>query len=149
MNKLKCLFLLLFIFNACSYEPILSKKKYNFNFTEVETTGNKFINKIIQENLLSKSQGNRNIKINLKSSKDKKVISSNKKGDPVNFKIKINVDYIVYENNMEIIKDNIFKEVTYNNINDKFELSQYEDNIIINLSNNISDDILTSLLTLD
>ena len=149
MNKLKYLFLLLFIFNACSYEPILSKKKYNFNFTEVETTGNKFINKIIQENLLSKSQGNRNVKINLKSNKDKKVISSNKKGDPVNFKIKINVDYIVYENNMEIIKDNIFKEVTYNNINDKFELSQYEDNTVINLSNNISDDILTSLLTLD
>ena len=50
---------------------------------------------------------------------------------------------------MEIIKDNIFKEVTYNNINDKFELSQYEDNTVINLSNNISDDILTSLLTLD
>ena len=98
---------------------------------------------------MSKSQGNRNIKINLKSNKDKKVISSNKKGDPVNFKIKINVDYIVYENNMEIIKDNIFKEVTYNNINDKFELSQYEDNTVINLSNNISDDILTSLLTLD
>ena len=45
--------------------------------------------------------------------------------------------------------DSSVKEVTYNNINDKFELSQYEDNTVINLSNNISDDILTSLLTLD
>ena len=108
MNKLIYLFLLLFIFNACSYEPILSKKKNNFNFTEVKTTGNKFINEIIRENLLNKGQGNRSIKINLNSNKDKKVISSNKKGDPVNFKIQINVDYVVYENNMEIIKDNVF-----------------------------------------
>ena len=30
MNKLIYLFLLLFIFNSCSYEPILSKKKYIF-----------------------------------------------------------------------------------------------------------------------
>ena len=42
----------------------------------------------------------------------------------------------------QIIDDKISKQITYNSIKDKFELSQYENNVIKNLSNNISNDIL-------
>ena len=42
-----------------------------------------------------------------------------------------------------ILSDKIEKRITYNNINDKFELDKYENNLIKNLSINISDEILT------
>ena len=37
----------------------------------------------------------------------------------------------------KIFKNQFVKYVTYNNINDKFELSKYEENVIENLSENI------------
>ena len=42
----------------------------------------------------------------------------------------------------------ILKQSTYNNINDKFELLKYEENIIKNLSRKIADDILISITSL-
>ena len=44
-----------------------------------------------------------------------------------------------------ILKNTIFKEVTYNNINDKFELLKYEENITDIISENIADEILISV----
>ena len=42
----------------------------------------------------------------------------------------------------------ILKQATYNNIDDKFELLTYEENVIDNLSERFADDILLSIATL-
>ena len=47
-----------------------------------------------------------------------------------------------------ILKNKISKEITYNNINDKFELLKYEENLTQNLSEKFTDDILVSITTL-
>ena len=57
-------------------------------------------------------------------------------------------DEINKEENIYILKNDILKQATYNNINDKFELLKYEENIIQNLSRRIADDILVSVTTL-
>ena len=44
--------------------------------------------------------------------------------------------------NQNILNNKVEKKVNYNNINDKFELTKYEDNLIKNLSINISEEIL-------
>ena len=57
----------------------------------------------------------------------------------------ITVNYsVIYENNI-ILTENIKKNVTYNNIQDKFELSKFEENVVRNISNNISNEILISI----
>ena len=49
------------------------------------------------------------------------------------------------ENDQIVLSNEIFKHSTYNNIKDKFELLEYEENIIKNLSEKLSDDILISI----
>ena len=54
------------------------------------------------------------------------------------------------EKSGEIIIQNTIKErTTYNNITDKFELENYENNIIDNLSNKISNKIISSISDID
>ena len=68
-------------------------------------------------------------KINLYSTKDKQIVSSDSKGDPKNYKLQIKVDYKVLLNKKNIYENTAIKQATYNNITDKYELSQYENNI--------------------
>ena len=77
--------------------------------------------------------------------KKREIVSSNREGDPKIFKIKIELKYNLKENDQIILSREIFKQSTYNNINDKFELLEYEENIIKNLSEKLSDDILISI----
>ena len=79
----------------------------------------------------------------------KNVVSTNSKGDPTVFEIKIITDFMVTLNGNKVLKDIIIKTTTYNNISDKFELYKYEDNLIKNLSLNISNEILNEIKSLN
>ena len=46
MNKFLLLIVSIFILSACSYEPILLKKNYDFEFNEIEFSGDKTVNEI-------------------------------------------------------------------------------------------------------
>ena len=54
MNKFLIIIIFLFI-SSCAYEPILSKKNYNFEFKNISYEGNKKINKIIKDRLINKN----------------------------------------------------------------------------------------------
>ena len=47
-----------------------------------------------------------------------------------------------------MVKTSVIKETNYNNIDDKFELSQFEENIINNLIEDLFQEILMSVLAL-
>ena len=83
------------------------------------------------------------------SKKEKNTILSNKKGDPTTFEIKIILNFRLMENAESIFSDRINKQFTYNNINDKYELSKYEENVLITLTENIVEDMLLSVSSLD
>ena len=85
----------------------------------------------------------------LNSKRDKNVITSNLKGDPTVFEIRAITDYSIINNNQNILNNKVEKKVNYNNINDKFELTKYEDNLIKNLSINISEEILTAVKSIN
>ena len=85
----------------------------------------------------------------LKLLKRKEIVTSDTKGDPKIYKLIINLEYQVDHNGEKIIDDQINKQITYNSIKDKYELSQYEDNLINNLSDSISQDILFAIKTLN
>ena len=130
---------------SCSYEQILSKKKTNFRFGNILMEGDSAINEIIKKNLMNESSGDKIYNIYLSTTKNKEIVSLNEKGDPTSFKLEIFTDYKIIEGDVEILKNKILKEVRYNNISDKFELSRYEDDILKNLSEIISSEIILSI----
>ena len=148
MNKVIKILIFLFILQGCSFEPILVNENFDFRFENIGSSGDKKINEIIKTNLLSRTNGDKKYKINLYSTKDKQIVSSNSKGDPKNYKLQIKVDYKVLLNEKNIYEDTAVKQATYNNITDKYELSQYENNITKILSENIAEELLLSIKSL-
>ena len=148
MNKVLKILILLFALQGCSFEPILINKNFDFRFENINSSGDEKINEIIKNNLLSRTNGNKNYKINLNSEKNIQIVSSDSKGDPKIYKLQIKVDYNVLLDEKNIYENTVTKQTTYNNITDKYELLQYENNITKSLSKNIAEELLFSIKTL-
>ena len=147
MNKIKnytVLFFLLLLSN-CAYEPILINKNYDFSIVVEKIDGDKKINSMIVNNFYNLKGKEKKYNLNLSSTKIKNVISKDSKGDPAIFELIINVNYSVKKNEETILVNEINLKDIYNNVSDKFELENYEKNIINNLSQNISDKIIISI----
>ena len=72
------------------------------------------------------------------------------KGDPSKKKLSINVNLKVKnESDNVLTSKNFNEEFSYDVQSDKFNMSQYEDNIISNLNNKISNDIIFLLGTIE
>ena len=147
MNKILNYILIFFLFAllSCDYKPILGDKNYNFSINVNSTNGNQKINSIIINNFKNLKSGSKEYYVTLSSEKEKNIISKDSKGDPSIFELIINVNYNVKLNGEIIIENNILRKTTYSNISDKFELENYEKNMIDNLSRNISDRIVFSI----
>ena len=147
MNKIKkytVLFFLLLLSN-CAYEPILINKNYDFSIVVEKIDGDKKINSMIVNNFYNLKGKEKKYNLNLSSTKIKNVISKDSKGDPAIFELIINVNYSVKKNEETLLVNEINLKDIYNNVSDKFELENYEKNIINNLSQNISDKIIISI----
>ena len=147
MNKFLLLIVSIFILSACSYEPILLKKNYDFEFNKIEFSGDKTVNEIIKNRISRVSSGNKKYNIYYNSKIEKSVVSSNEKGDPTIFNLNIDLEYKITDKEKVIIKNKISKQSTYNYIKDKFELSNYEINSIKSLAKKIGDEIMMSLIS--
>ena len=147
MNKFLLLIVSIFILSACSYEPILLKKNYDFEFNKIEFSGDKTVNEIIKNRISRVSSGNKKYNIYYNSKIEKSVVSSNEKGDPTIFNLNIDLEYKITDKDKVIIKNKISKQSNYNDIKDKFELSNYEINSIKSLAKKIGDEIMMSLIS--
>ncbi len=150
MNRLLKIFFTFLMLSGCAYEPVLLKKNYDFYFTDINSEGEKQINQIIKQNLTENTniESINNYQIIFESFLNKDIVASNKKGDPTIYKININLNYNLKKDNKIIFENEISKQSTYNNIDDKFELSKYEEKIIDNLSQSFAEDVLISIATL-
>lgn len=149
MNRIFFIIFCFFFVYSCSYEPILTNKKYNFQFENIKHSGEENINGIIKNNLYQRSAGIKKYEIIFDTEKKREILSSNEKGDPTIFRLNINLNYLVNFDGVEVLKNSIKKEITYNNIDDKFELFKYEENILESLADNLTDDILISIVSLN
>ena len=143
----------IFVTTSCSYKPIFSDKNYNFQIDELILSGDEDVNRIIDRQLtmIKKSQNlnKKNFSVIINSIKNKEIISNDSKGDPLKFEISINVNYKILENGQIILERDMEKSNIYNNKTDKFELDQDEKNITTNLSEKISDNIISSIINLN
>ena len=147
MNRIINYTLLFFLFllSSCAYEPILNNKNYEFLINVDKINGDQKINSIIVNNFNNLKGKEKIYDLNISSTKEKNITSKDSKGDPSIFELRINVNYSVKKDGKTLIESKINRKATYNNITDKFELENYEKNIINNLSTNISDKIINSI----
>ena len=152
MKSLIVIIIFSVLLNSCGFKPIYSSNNSNFQVIEI-TNKNKNKNSFAIEQMLmsiSNQKAVRKVKLEFDYKESIDVILKDNKGDPskkklsitVNLKIKNEIDNILATKNFN-------EEFSYNVQNDKFTIAQYEDNIINNLSNKISNDIIFLLGTLE
>ena len=148
MLKKITLLLLFCFFWSCGYSPLyLKKSDLDQKIKIVKLIGDPKVNKIIMSSLGLKED--KNIKsgytLILNSAKKTDIISKDKSGNPSIYRTSIIVNFSFY-NEKTVIKQKKFdSSFTYNNSRNKFDFSQYQKNIEINLINEISEKIFIYL----
>ena len=147
MNKISnyILILSLLLLTNCGYQAVLNNQNYQFSINVNKISGDQKINSLIINSFKQLKENEKKYNLSLTSNKEKLIISKDSKGDPSIFEIKINVNYVVEKDGEILISNKINKKTTYNNITDKFDLENYEKNIINNLVSEISDNIKLSI----
>jgi len=144
--------LFLIFLNGCNYQPIYSSKKVKFSIGEFQSTGNKKINKLLIKKLeIYKNENLDTTKYNLNiaSEVNKNTSAKDKKGNPTTFTLKIAFK-VEIENSLGEKKLTVFEEyISYENNENKFELRKYEDSIKKNMIENINEDIILYLQSLN
>ena len=143
------LFFLIFLFlTQCGYETIYSSKNIKFNIKEIKIENNLNIGRKIKNRLeifSSDNPGNVNYILEINSYFDKTTASKDKQGNPktFNLSVTVNATFIDHKN---IERNKSFVEnINYNNDENKFNLKQYENSLIENLTDKIVDNLLIYL----
>ena len=140
----------LFLIN-CGYEPLfVNKKTPQIQIGEINVVGDEKINrKILSLIGVKETKDTANDYLLLINSKKKKeIVAKNSAGNSTSFKISIDINISIIDsiNNKKVIKSKKFNSsFTYNNTNDKFQLSQDEKNILNNLIESTSEKIVIYL----
>ena len=99
---------------------------------------------------LSNKDALKKIKLEIEYKQSLITILKDSKGDPSKKKLSIIVNLTVKNEKNDILtKKNFNEEFSYDVQSKKFNTAQYEDNIIINLNNKISNDIIFLLGTIE
>ena len=77
------------------------------------------------------------------------IISKDSKGDPLKFDMIVTTYYEIYYEEKLLFKKEVIKNNVYNNNVDKFKLEQNEKIILENLSEKISETIISSIINLN
>ena len=135
---------------GCGFEAIYSVKNTNFRFSEIKTN-DETVSTILKNNLsnyyssdLEKTDFK--IKINLEQSRNIK--SKNKKGEALVYSIVINGEILIYRNEKLESTFNVNEFFDYQNTSNKFDLSEYEENIKRNLTSKISNELIIKMIGL-
>ena len=149
--KIYLILLFVILITGCSYKPILSKQNYDFSVEKVELNGDKEVNYIIKERLINlKNQNTKNkYYVQIETSKIKNIISNDSKGDPSKLEIIISSTFQISNSEKLLIQRNVKMKNIYNNNSDKLKLKQYELFIINNLSQRISDSLISTIININ
>ena len=139
--------------SACSYKPIFSENNYNFEINEKMFNGDKYINRIIKNKLdlvkKENEQGKKKYNLSINTNKKKIIVSKDSKGDPLKFDLIVTTYFEINYKGKLLFKKEVVKNKIYNNDVDKFKLEQNEKIILENLSEKISETIISSIINLD
>ena len=144
------LLIIFLLFAQCDYKPIYSQNNQNFGIKIIEFNENRS-NKVLATRLENYSYKKEKIflyELKLLTSENKSIISKNTQGEALLLRMSINVNVEVFEKGKQLMEKRYVDNFDYQNVNKKFELNNYEDQIRADIFNKIADKILIDLLIL-
>lgn len=142
------LIIVFFALTNCGYKAIFSNQNnLDFSIKKIELAGNKKIGRKIISLTNLKNLKNKGYSYNLILNSNKKIeiVSKDKSKNASVYKTTINIDFTLKDPNNQ---DSIFKtkkftsSFLYNDMDNKFDLLQYQKNIELNLIDKISQEII-------
>ena len=144
MKNLKYIFIFFFLL-SCGYTPIYqTDQNSKIRLDIINYSGDKKLGRSITKGIerLKNNKSDNIYDLNLIGSKRESVASKDKKGNISTYKMLIEVDFnLESKENNKTFSKKFIKETTYNSMNNKFELSQYELNLEKNMISQILQDI--------
>ena len=152
MKSLVSMIILSVMLTSCGFKPIYNSKNSNFQIIEIinknENKNSFFVENTIMS--LSNKEALRKLKLEIDYKQSLKTILKDSKGDPSKKKLSVIVNLKIKNEKDNVLTDKSFnEEFSYDVQSDKFNMSQYEDNIINNLNIKISNDIIFLLGTIE
>tara|TARA_Y100000389_G_scaffold96392_1_gene93056 strand:+ start:2314 stop:2769 length:456 start_codon:yes stop_codon:yes gene_type:complete len=136
------IFLCLSLLQSCGYKPVYSSKNSKLKIVQIEYSKNTLNNQIIKIiRSFSNPKSLKSYNLKLETNKIKKVVSKNSKGDPQTYEIKISAKIVMFNDTNSFTK-NFSEQTRYQDIENKFQLKQYE----IQVEEQILDRIIESIL---
>ena len=149
MNKIIFYFLpFLLLINSCGYQPIYTNKNIHFSIKEINSINNNRLITLLKNNLnMYSDTENKDKNYLLNVEVDKKIITTSKDtaGNPKTYLMELIAKIEIQKNYDEITKKNFVEKFNYNTQENKFNQSQYEENIEENLIRKISENIVLYL----
>jgi len=138
----KILILLLFL-SACGYQTLYNTDLIKFEFNKINLSGDVKINRKIMSSLnIIETNNESNKEISINSSKSIIISSKNAQGQPATYKTNVKITILIKDKG-KLLKTKIFSEnFTYNNIENKYDLSAYQQDVEDNLVEKIIDDLI-------
>ena len=144
VKKAKYLIIFLFLL-SCGYSPIYqSNNEVNLKLDLINYSGDKEIGREIVKGLEKFKKG-KNLNIfnaRFDVTKKETIVTKDKKGDPSSFKttIEMNLD-LTYQKNNSVFTRKFIEEITYDSMENKFELNKYKNKLEKNMIFKILSDI--------
>ena len=140
---MKKIFVLFLFITACGYQPLYINKNSN-SFSKIEFIGDKRIAREIVSfaSLKENSSSTNKSVILLNVSENTIATSKDSKGKITSYKTNITAK-VEIKNNDKIIKNKKFNEsFSYNNLDNKYDLSNYKKDVQKNLARKIAEDLI-------
>jgi len=135
------LFTIILVINGCGYTPIYSSKSNSFKINNIEYEDNKINQKIVKSlKSISNENSPNEIDLIISSSKEKKISSKNESGKAEIFELRINLN-MAYLNRVKTLS----MKQNYSNVDNKFQLKEYEKIIEKQLIDELIDELINYL----
>ena len=140
MRKILILFLFL---SACGYQKLYNTNLMEFEFSKINLSGDVKINRQIISSLnLNETNKVSDKEISINSSQSIVVSSKDAQGQPATYRTNVIVTVLI-KNQGKVEKTKTFDEnFSYNNIENKYDLSVYQKDVQDNLIEKIIDDLI-------
>ncbi len=142
------LLILIFFLYSCGYQPLYSNKNINeFIFQEIQTLGDKDINRSLISSTFIKQDSQNYLydKIILENSKTITETSKDSKGVPESYRMTIKLKISISDKGKIIKEKNFSEEFSYKNLDNKFDLYEYEIDVQNTLVKKITDELIIYL----
>lgn len=127
MKKILLLLLILTTLIGCGFKPIYSSNKSDIKIINIETGQNLLSKKFAKKlETFSNEESNNKISIKLNIKKEKLIKAKSKKNIPTIFELHVNLILTITDQENAQKTEELTIRTSYNNNDDKFELSRYE-----------------------